>query len=777
MTGLPDSIGAYEILREIGRGGMGVVYLARDTRLDREVAVKCLPSDVACDDERLARFKREARLLASLNHPNIATVHSLEEVDGRMYLVLEYIDGDGLFRHLDRAGRSWQDSVEAAIQIADALAAAHEKGVVHRDIKPDNVMFTRSGTAKVLDFGLAVPVRTDDDDTALTQEGAILGTPGYMAPEQARGQPADARCDIFALGCLLHEMLSGTPTFLRDTAMDTFAATLNDTPKNLPDVPAALQQLVLRCLAKDLEERRISARDVASELRAMIAGPPSATTLPPRGAPRGVLPAMLAVALVGVAFWLWPKGGGEPPPAPSLAVLQFKNLTRNEDLDYVARQLPASVIGDLSALAGLRVLPRSTTFRFDRSDADDDPVAIGRKLAVDYVLVGEIESRDGQEVVRADLIDIAKHRSAWSRGYDRPVGEALDVVAEITDQIINALELDFHEDARGRLDERRPTSPEAYLAYYRGRAEWDKNSRAGYERAILFFDEALELDPEFALAYAGKADAYAIMSLNTARPTDELMPEAKAAAELALRYGSELAETHAARGLIAWLYDWDYDKAEAHIRRAIAKNARYAAAHGMLAHVLASKGDYKGAVRSSQTAVAIDPHVGVFSSCLGHNLAWNGRRADALAQLRETCRKNPKFALGRIYLGRVLVAGGTPAQQEEGVEVLRSLKELPRNPYGSGDIGWALGVTGQRAAALRELERLRQLQKSEHVAAVSFARIHAGLGNVRETLDHLHKAVEQRESPLPLIASEGHFTFLNGNEEFTGILRQINLRP
>jgi len=387
MADQPERIGVYEILRELGRGGMGIVYLARDTRLGREVAIKCLPEEMTRDEERLARFEREARLLASINHPNIATVYSMEVVEGRTYLVLEYVDGSALFEHLDASGRSWRDCVRMSIQIADALAAAHEKGVVHRDIKPDNVLLTQSGTAKVLDFGLAVPVMGEGSQPEVlqTEIGAILGTPGYMAPEQARGQTADARRDLFALGCLLHEMLGGAPTFVRDTAMDSMAATLNDAPAGLADkqVPAELERLVMRCLSKEPEQRPATAQQVAKELRALLDEPAPAMAKSPRRNRVFVAAIAFAAMLASAPFWM-PRDEPKPAAVPSIAVLQFRNRTGDADLDYVVRELPTSVIGELSALDGLRVLPRSTTFGHAPAYT---PVAVGRRWGANMALI------------------------------------------------------------------------------------------------------------------------------------------------------------------------------------------------------------------------------------------------------------------------------------------------------------------------------------------------------------------------------------------------------
>jgi serine/threonine-protein kinase len=774
MSSPPERIGVYEILREIGRGGMGVVYLARDSRLDRQVAIKGLPEEMAGDEERLARFRREAKLLASLSHPNIATVHSLEEADGDTYLVLEYIEGDALFPHLDRTGRSWRDCVQVAAKIADALAAAHDEGVIHRDVKPDNIMFTGRGDTKVLDFGLACPARRSGEEALKTAAGAILGTPGYMAPEQARGEAADARADIFALGCLLHEMVGGKPAFVRDTVADSVAATLHDPPPSLAgtDAPEELDRLVMRCMEKRPEDRPASARELAAALRALLTGPISVAPPPKPGVPRRVLVAAGVVVLVAIALWIRGDDVAAVRETPSLAVLAFVNETEDGDLQYMANEIPASVIDNLSVLGGLRVLPRSAAFRI----RDADPATAGRALGVDFILVGQIQRRGGEDRVRAGLIEVATNRQSLSKRYDRPAGEALDVVTEITDQIIRALGVEPDEDERRQLAGRRPARSEAYSAYLKGRYEVNKSTVDGYERAIELYDEALVLDETFGLAHAGKADAYGVLGLSMARPAKVVMPEAQKAAALALTHGPRLAETHTSLGLIAWLWDWDYAGAERHLRMAIELRESYWLAHHYLAHVLASRGRYAEAVQSSRDAQRHEPGVLITGTCLGHNLVWNGERGEGLAELRRTAERNKLFYVCRLYLGRTLVDDGSPAEISEGVEFLRRLRRRPDNHYASGDLGWALGRNGQTEAAKEELEKLQRQARTEWVPAVALAKVYAGLGDADQTLAHLAKAVEDRDSMLPLVASEPHFRFLEGDPRYDALLAKINLR-
>ena len=774
MSTMPERIGPYEILREIGRGGMGVVYLARDSRLDRHVAIKCLPGEVAGDEERLARFRREAKLLASLSHPNIATVHSLEEVESKTYLVLEHIEGNTLFEHLDRTGRSWRDCVQVGAAIADALAAAHDEGVIHRDIKPDNVMFTARGTTKVLDFGLACPARRSGEEALKTAAGAILGTPGYMAPEQARGEAADARADIFALGCLLHEMIGGKPAFVRDTVADSVAATLHDPPPSLAGagVPEELDRLAMRCMEKRPEDRPASARAVAAELRALLTEPASSVPMPTRNVSRLAPLVVGVVAIVAVAIWLQRDNGGEVRATPSLAVLRFENKTEDDELQYLADEVPASVIDNLASLRGLRVLPGSTSFRI----RDQDAAPAGRELGVDFVLVGQIQRRGGEDRVRAALIEVATNGLSWGDRLDRPAGEALDVVTQITDQIVRVLDVDLSDEERRQLAQRRPARSVAYSAYLQGRYELHKNNADGYERAVELFNQAIQLDPAFALAYAGKADAYSMLGLSMSRPATEVMPKAKEAAALALKYGEHLAETHTALGTIAWLWEWNHAAAERHLRRAIELRESYWAAHQMLAHVLASLGRYADAVQSSLEAQRHAPDLSIVGSCLGHNLVWNGERDEGLAELRRTAALDKLFYLCRLYLGRTLVDGGSPAEKNEGVEFLQRLRRRRDNHYASGDLGWALGRNGQTAEAKRELEELRRRAETEWVPAVAFAKVYAGLGDAEQTLAHLAKAVEQKESMLPLISSEPHFRFLEGDPRYDALLAKIGLK-
>jgi serine/threonine protein kinase/tetratricopeptide (TPR) repeat protein len=799
-------IGPYVITREIGRGGMGVVHLARDEKLGREVAIKCLPDELVDDERRLARLDREARLLASLNHPHIATIHGLEERDGRRYLVLEYLDGETLEAFSQRQRSSWRKCVEVAASIADALAAAHARGVVHRDIKPDNVRFTRDGIVKVLDFGLASdgaaepdvadagdPDRSGHHDQTVivtrdTLPGAVLGTPGYMAPEQARGERADARSDIFSFGCLLYELLTREPIFVRDSVASSMSATLTEEPEvpslSGAQIPDELDAIVMRCLEKRPDDRFQSAKDLAFALRSLLAPSGTRERAAMKRAPgraRLIGSIVLVLALVSVGAWLARRDGDtassgietKTPDLPRLAVFQFESADALAHKAYLAREIPSIIIDGLSTLAGLHVVPRSTTFR--HSVSESDIMELGSQLEADAILTGRIEAREGTLYVRAELLDVVTRGTRWSRRFDESIDDTLAIEQEMTRSIVQALELQITGEEQRRLASRRPVSSEAHRAYLEGRFEAFQRNAPALRRAIELYDRAIQTDPTFALAYAGKADAYCLLALGLAAPATQLMPRAEAAAEKALEHGDGLAEVHAARGFIHWLWDWQYDRAAAEYERAIELNSKYAEARHFYAHVLCSQGRYAEAVTQGEEARRLEPDKLVFNSCLGHYYSWSGQKPRALEQLRKTLEMDDRFGLARVYLGRELVA---QERADEGVEVLlQMVEERQRVGDGVGDLGWAYAEAGRLQEAREHLEMVRALSNAEYIPHVAFARIYAGMGDTDRVVESLWAAVEQRESVLPLIRSEPHFRNLHEDPRFIEILREIGLAP
>ena len=771
--------------REIGRGGMGVVYLARDQQLDREVAIKCLPDELGDDEERLERFNREARLLASLNHPSIATVHGLEEVEGRKYLVLEYIDGESLAEYLRHHGDAWRKCLEVASGIADALAAAHARGVAHRDVKPDNVRFTRDGHVKVLDFGLACAVprsgSADPDATTVAREttpGIVMGTPGYMAPEQARGQSADARSDIFAFGCLLYEMLTGRVAFARDTVADSLAATLQedvDPPSRIvARIPAELDAIVMRCLEKRPDDRFQSAHDLAFALRGVAGRSPATPAFEVKRAGRSparrLLAGLLAVVCVTATIAWFVKSRDGDDGITSLAVLPFVNESEDPELAFLCEGVAASMIYRMGRADQLRVVSRNTSFR--HAGREDELHEVAGELNVDVIVTGRIVRRGERLIVDVSVEDSSGEQE-WGDRFESPLADILVMEAGIVDQIAAALSLRMTGPQRSQLTMGPTPNAEAYLEYLKGSFWHARIEGEAYRRALQHYDRALEVDADFALVHAAKARLYCHRGLGLFAPAQEVWPQARAAAERALSLDPALPEAHFAVGFIRYIWGWDFAGSEAALREAIRLEPDYGYAYHMLAHALATQGRYAEALATSQDATRREPHTLIFNSCQGHFYAWNGQADRALAKLRETNATDAQFGHTYVYLGRELVAQGRP---DEGIEALEHLRDSGlRVQDAGGDLGWAYARAGRRDDALAELAALEQRAAVGFVPNIAFARIHAGMGDDEQTIDWLERAVVAREAVLPLIRSEPHFRHLHDNPRFVSILDRIGL--
>ena len=781
---VPEQIGSYRILREIGRGGMGVVYLARDTKLDREVAIKALPGELAQDQERLQRFEREAKLLASLNHPNIATIYGLEEVEGRRYLILEYIDGESLIEYLNRNRHSWRKCVEAAASIADALAAAHARGVVHRDIKPDNILFTHDGVAKVLDFGLALSVPAEGQDKteaatmALdTKPGAVMGTPGYMSPEQVRGEPADTRSDIFSFGCLLHEMLTGRATFARDTNADSMAATLRDEPGAptgcAANTPPELDPVLMRCLEKRPDDRFQSARDLAFSLRRVLS--PTGTRQPIAARPPFVLrwrlvAGIAAVALIAtVSIWvLRPK---QPESSVvsirSLAVLPFENISGDPDIEYLADELPASIIDLMSTISNLHVVTRSTAFRVSGSAVDI--TTIGRQLNVDFVLTGQIQTRNNELRVRAELIEVATNRQQWSQRYDQSLTNTLAIEKEITQRITDALQLQITGQERTHIEQRRPVNSEAHAAYLEGRFWWNKRTKDGFEKAIERFERANEIDPQYALAYVGSAETYVLMGIYS-HPPLEVMPLAEQAIRRAIELDTTLPGAHTALGWFYGMYRWDWEAAEEAFLKAIALDSMYATAHNFYGDLLTCIGRLDEAEEHKRTVVTLDPGSLVGRADLAASASVRRDFSVAIQRAQAAIEMDPTFARAHTVLGDIYIG---MRRFEDAIEAYSKAYELTGSGGHIGKLGYAYGLAGRRADALATLEILTEMSQCEYVPMSAFALIHFAIGNRDLAFEYFDQAIDDRDANLVFYKFAANVDPLRSDPRFDALLERI----
>lgn len=756
-------LGPYEIVSLLGAGGMGEVYRARDSRLGREVAIKVLPEHLAGNPTALARFEREARAVAALSHPNILAIHDFGAQEGAVYAVTELLEGETLRARLERSPLGWRKAVDIGVALADGLAAAHAKDITHRDLKPENIFLTSDGRVKILDFGLARagPATADDQ----TEPGTVLGTVGYMSPEQVRGEPADARSDIFAFGCVLYEMVAGQRAFRRPTAPETMTAILNDDPAPAGrEAPAELEREIAHCLEKSPPQRFQSAHDVAFALRAI--GPGQAGGLSHTVWIAAALAVLLAAAFF---YWLYRPAGA----IDSLAVLPFANVGGDPNKEYLSDGITENLINSLSQLPKLRVTARTLAFRYKGPQVDLQKA--GRDLNVRAVLTGRVVERDGALNIQADLVKVDDGSQLWGRQYGRKFSDILTLQEEIAREVSEKLHLKPAAEQQKRLAKRSTENTEAYQAYLKGRYYWNRRTTQTLKRAVEYFQQAIDKDPGYALAYAGLADCYAVYAGYQVEPPRASGPKAMAAATKALEIDDTLAEAHASLAYTKTHYERDWAGAEREFRRSIELDPNYPTAHHWYGIYLGATGQTEQAIASLKRAQQRDP----LSPIIGATLGWelnNARHYDeAIEEIRKTLDMEPSFATGRWWLG--LLYEQKAMYREAIAEFQRAYELSEGNPYARGALGHAYALSGNPEKALQVLADLRELAKSRYVAPFETALIYTGLGEKERAFEWLEKAFEDRSWGMVLLKVDPRFDRLRADPRFAGLLRRMGLEP
>ena len=619
------TISHYEVIKKLGEGGMGEVYLAQDTKLDRRVALKFLPEQYASDDNFKARFKREAQAAAGLNHPNIITIHEVAEHDNRPYIAMEYVEGQSLKDLIAKRDLSLNKTIDFAMQICAGLAKAHQAGIIHRDIKAQNILIDKDGRVRILDFGLAKL----KPDAMLTRTGSTLGTVAYMSPEQAQGEEADHRSDIFSFGVLLYEMITTKLPFKGEHEAAIAYSIVNETPEPLArykaNVPETLQRIVEKALRKDPNTRYQNATDIIADLKELqkestvqaALSTKSIFQLPPKKRSKAVLiiGVILFAAVVLIAsYFLFDRP--QVPVAPgiemaartewknSIAVLPFRDFSPEKDQEYFCDGMTDAIIGKLSGLEDLKVISMSSVMRF--RDPNRDIKEIGRELGVLAVLEGSIQKENNRIRLSAQLINVSDGAHLWSQTYDRELESVFAIQDEISQSIVDVLKIRLLRDARTAFAKRHTDNLEAYNAYAQGRFLWNKRTQENLMKAIEYFERAVEHDPSYALAYAGLADAYAVLPSNIGYPTEEAVSKAKEAALKALDLDEDLAEAHASLGLALKIGD-EPEEAERQYRRAIELNPGYAYAHYWYSLLLNEMGKPDESMKELETAFELNP--------------------------------------------------------------------------------------------------------------------------------------------------------------------------
>ncbi len=787
-----ETISHYRIVGKLGSGGMGVVYEAEDIRLGRRVALKFLPENLARNQRALQRFEREARAASSLNHPNICTIYEVEEHDRQPVIVMELLEGESLKQRIREGPISTEELLDFGIQASDALEAAHAKGIIHRDIKPGNIFVIGHLRVKILDFGLA-KVRPSHDSEAppeeesITVEGIIPGTTAYMSPEQVRGEEIDTRSDLFSLGVVLYEMATGQRPFAGKTSALITEAILNRDPvpptQLNPHIPPSFQKVILRAMEKDRNLRYQHAADMRAELLRLKRNSESGGIAAERETESVEIPTISRLSSTGERRA--PTSSGQTSSGQtaavrthrvskiidSLAVLPFENASGNPDHEHLSDGITGSLINSLATLPKLRVMAQSTVGRYKGQKID--PQAIGRELNVRAVLTGRMMQSGGALRIGAELVEVATGSQLWGGQYDRKSGDIFVVQDEISNEISEKLRLQLTRAEKKRLNKRHTEDPEAYRLYLKGRHHWNRWTEEGFNKAIEYFQKAVEKDPEYALAYTGLADSYVLLGWNSYLPPNEVFPKGKAAAITALRLDPDLAEAHTSLAAVLWLHDWQWEKAETEFKRSLEISPTYPTANHWYAEYVMTMGRHDEAITKIKTGQELDPLSLIINVAVGWAYYHARRYDEAVEQLLRAAELDPNYPVTNWILG--LVHRKVGRYELAIIEGEKGVNLSGGSPVMRAALAHTYGKAGRTEEALQTLNDLTNLAKQKYVAPYFIAGIHAGLGENDRAIEYLERSYAEHCHWLIYLHIDPSMDSLRDDSRFQDLLRRVGL--
>jgi serine/threonine-protein kinase len=736
------TISHYKILEKLGEGGMGIVYKAQDIKLDRIVALKFLPKQFLCDNEAKIRFEHEAKAASSLNHPNITTIHEIDEFEGECFIAMEYVEGNSLKELIKEETFIIEEVLSTAIQVAEGLNAAHKKGIVHRDIKSDNIMLTAEGLVKIMDFGLAKLRGV----SKLTKTGSTVGTLAYMSPEQVQGIEVDQRSDIFSFGVVLYEMITGLLPFKGEHEAAIMYSILNETPEPLArykaDVPEELQRSVGKALEKNREIRYQNVDELRTDLTRIRKGLESSSVIP-----------------------------SSKKPQPSIAVLPFTNLSADKEQEYFCDGMAEEIINALTQVEGLRVVARTSAFFFKGKDIDIRE--IGRKLSVVTLLEGSVRKAGNRLRITAQLLNVADGYHLWSDRYDRDMEDIFAIQDEISRAIVEKLKFKLLGEERVALVKRYTDNFEAYNLYLKGRHFWNKRTEMDLKKAIEYFEQAIEKDPNYALAYAGLASTYVTLPEYSGLPPKEIMPKAEAAAKKALELDATVAEAHAVLGSIKTYYDWDWAGAESEFKRAIELDPSYPTAHHWYNTYLRCLGRFDEALAEIKRAQELDPLSLIINVNIGFILYLMRQYDKATDQYKKTLELDPNFSAAHGMLGWLY---GVRGKFNEAIAELQKVRTLAGSgPFVLGHLGYCYGRAEKRNDAINILNELFEFSKQGYSVSFDIGFVYYGLGDKEKTFEWLEKAYQERSSWLLYLNADPMWDSLRSDLQFIALMRKIGL--
>ncbi len=781
----------YRIIEELGKGGMGRVYRVLDKELKEEVALKLIKPEIASDKKTLERFNNELRLSRKIIHKNVGRMYELMDHQGTRFITMEYVSGEDLRSSIRRFGQlPIAKSISIAKQICEGLSEAHRLGVVHRDLKSNNIMIDKEGNVRIMDFGIARSLEAK----RITGSGVMIGTPEYMSPEQVEGKEVDQRSDIYSLGVILYEMLTGRVPFEGDTPFTIGMKHKGEIPKKPKELNSQisddLNRLILRCLEKGKDKRYQSSEEVRYELENIEKGIPTTERIVPDKKPitskeitvtfglkKLLIPTAVLIALIVIAVVIWqflPQKEVVTPELDrsSIAVLPFIDLSSQKDQEILCDGMTAEIITKLSGIQGWKVMNTASVMRF--KDTEKDIKDIGKELDVSTILLGSVRKEADDLRVDVQLVNVSDRFQIWGNVYEQKLTRIFEIQSTIAEKVVRALKAELSPEEKIRLQKSPTDNLEAYNLYLQGRWFWNKRTKEGFEDAIKYFEDAIEKDANYAQAFAGLADSYRLLSVYGYIPEKEGFQKSKSYVMKALEIDESLSEAHTTLASIKLDYEWDWEGAKKEYERAIQLNPNYGSAHQWYANYLSYiEGRHKEALNEAMRARELDPLSPIINQNVGRRLYFARKYGQAIEEIKNALKIEPEFwpshrVLGLSYLGKEMFPQAIEELEKAADLSGRGLDPLMR-------LGYAYAVSGNQDKAIQIMNDLKNRSKNEHIPSIAYAMIYIGIDDNDLAIEFLEKAYEERSSELLKLKVHPFYDSLRSDPKFITLLKKMNL--